>query len=300
MPRGDLRRISSRDRHAASKIAEVRERHTRAVILVLFGESHLAPQHLPRALHAMQPDEKVLTVVQNVDAIYWKAIQEKASAVSIDEHTVCVFNSSPLEKYESYRLCIEKWNTAADDLPDFTPAVHNLIISLARGMGFRLDSPRNGTQPKFLADSLPEVVCVKTDCNGTGDSSTQPEENGCVYVPETNTFFVREFQMINAAREAARFLHYACRGAGTGCSHSKPVEDALVHLGSRLLLPAIGVENEFPTGGLGEALYHAYLAGRVTKSALRRMFLARLEDRHQTEKVLAGMLDACQAPGMFT
>ncbi len=96
MPRGDLRRISSRDRHAASKIGEVREWHPEAVILVLFGESHLAPQHLPRALHAMKPDEKVLTVVQNVDAIYWKAIQENAPAVSIDEDTVCVFNSSPL------------------------------------------------------------------------------------------------------------------------------------------------------------------------------------------------------------
>ena len=298
MPRDDLRKISSRDRHAASKIGEVRERHPGAVVLVLFGESHLAPQHLPRALHGMQPDERVLTVLQNVDAIYWKAIQENAPAVSIDEDTICVFNSSPLEKYESYRLCIEKWNTAADDLPDFTPAVHNLIISLARCLGFRLDSPRNGTQPKFLADSLPEVVCVKTDCNGTGDSSAQPEEDGCAYVPETNTFFVREFEMSNAAREAARFLHHACRGTGTGYAHTKPVEDALAHLGSRLLLPAIGIENQPLAGGLGESLYHAYLAGRVTKPALRRMFLARLEDRHQAEKVLAGMLDASRGPDL--
>src|SRR6202030_1666437 len=50
MPREDLRKIGARDRHAAAKISEIRDRHPNAVILVLFGESHLAPGHLPRAL----------------------------------------------------------------------------------------------------------------------------------------------------------------------------------------------------------------------------------------------------------
>ena len=31
------------------KVAEIRQRHPKAVVLVLFGESHLAPDHLPRA-----------------------------------------------------------------------------------------------------------------------------------------------------------------------------------------------------------------------------------------------------------
>src|SRR6202162_677558 len=51
MPRENLRKIGARDRHAAAKIAEIRERHPNAVIFVLFGESHLAPGHLPRTLH---------------------------------------------------------------------------------------------------------------------------------------------------------------------------------------------------------------------------------------------------------
>src|SRR6202795_946971 len=48
MPRENLRKIGERDRHAAAKIAEIRGRHPDAVTLVLFGESHLAPGHLPR------------------------------------------------------------------------------------------------------------------------------------------------------------------------------------------------------------------------------------------------------------
>src|SRR5580700_5360117 len=62
MPREDLRKIGARDRHAASKIGEIRERHPEAVIFVLFGESHLAPAHLPRALQQQMPEAKTLTV----------------------------------------------------------------------------------------------------------------------------------------------------------------------------------------------------------------------------------------------
>ncbi len=58
MPRDDLRKIGARDRHAALKLAEIRQRHPEAAIFVLFGESHLAPSHLPAELHALMPAGK--------------------------------------------------------------------------------------------------------------------------------------------------------------------------------------------------------------------------------------------------
>src|ERR1700758_4020339 len=73
MPREDLRKIGARERHAAGKLIEIRQRHPHAAVLVLFGESHLAPQHLPLALRQRLPQERVLTVLQNVDALYWQA-----------------------------------------------------------------------------------------------------------------------------------------------------------------------------------------------------------------------------------
>jgi hypothetical protein len=285
MPRDDLRRIGSRDRHAAAKICEMWETHPKAALVVLFGESHMAPTHLPRVLKEAVPEARTLTVLQNVDALYWQAVGEQATAVSIGEDVVCVFNSSPLEKYESYRLCLEKWNGAADDLPDFAPAVYNLIFSLANSLGFRLDSPRNGTQPKFLADSLPEVVSVADGAAVADEVRVALEERGCVYVPATNTFFVREFKMARAAEEAARFLRHACLGmkAQPG-SLNQQIEDALAHFGSRLLCPAVGFETDSDPG---ESLYRGYIAGRVSRAALRRAFLARVEDSGQAQKILA-------------
>src|SRR5579872_52346 len=59
MPREDLRKIGARDRHAGDKIAEIRQRHPDAVILVLFGESHLAPKHLPWVVRGRSPEQRL-------------------------------------------------------------------------------------------------------------------------------------------------------------------------------------------------------------------------------------------------
>jgi hypothetical protein len=312
MPRDDLRSIRSRDRHAAAKIYEMRQRHPQTKVVVLFGESHMAPQHLPAILRELLPKKRTLTILQNLDTLYWHAIGEKAAAVSIADDTVCVFNSSPLEKYESYRLSLERWNAAVDEPPDFAPAVYNLIFALARCLGFRLDSPNNGTQPKFLADSLPEVVAVDESSRdvfgpaklaaelvGPGAVrahlqqvrsalATRLEENGCVYIAAANRFFIREFRLNHVAAEAARFLHHAC-GSSTSqnCSEAK-LENALAHFGSRLLCPGTVTD---VNDSLGDPLYRAYLEGRVTKASIRRMFLRRREDLDNVKATLAGIVE---------
>jgi hypothetical protein len=281
MPREDLRRIRSRDRHAAVKIAEIRECHPDAAIFVLFGESHLAPEHLPRTLKELLPQEQVLTVLQNVDALYWRAVAQQASTVCIGEDAVCIFNSSPLEKYESYRLCLDGWNSATDDLPDFAPAIYNLVFSLARSLGFRLDSPRNGTQPKYLTDLLPEVVTVE---EYPKNLDSRCEEKTCVYLPDANVFVIKEFQMAEAAEECARFLYSACRGMVRLSSAAQPIEDALAHFGSRLLCPEFDLKDQNPS--LGDSLYQTYVAGKLSLPAVRRVFLTKQESREQARQTL--------------
>jgi hypothetical protein len=290
MPREDLRRIRSRDRHAAAKIADIRERHPNAVIFVLFGESHLAAQHLPRAIQELQPQEQVLTVLQNVDALYWPAVAQHATAVSIGKDAVCVFNSSPLEKYESYRLCLDGWNAATDETPDFAPAIYNLVFSLAKSLGFRVDSPRNGTQPKYLTDLLPEVVTLDEYPH---DIESKLEEKSCAYLSEANLFLIREFQTADAAEECARFLHVACRGMKKLLAPAQPIEDALARFGCRLLCPEFEVKGQDPT--LGDSLYETYLAGKISLPALRRLFLAQLETREQARETLAKLEDLAKA-----
>ena len=276
IPREDMRRIRARDKHAATKITEARQRHPDAKIVVLFGESHLAPDHLPRFVKEALPSESLLTILQNVDALYWEAVGTNSAVLSIRPDAVCVFNSSLVEKYESYRLCLDRWN--GDDHDDFTPAVYNVIFALAKTIGFKLNSPHNGTQPKYLADSLPEVINAAAGSNEIKPLAGEKvrsilsiiEDTGCRYDPETNRFFVREFKMPAIAAEASRFLWHACRNFSTARAQEAADIDALEYFGARLLCP----ESASKTNPTGEELYQSYIAGRVSRSKVRKMFLA--------------------------
>src|SRR5579872_6226648 len=226
MPRDNLRKIGARDRHAAAKVAEIRQRHPNAAIFVLFGESHLAPAHLPRTIKKELPNDRVLTVLQNVDALYWHAAGErveKVDAVRVADDVICAFNATPLEKYESYRLFLDQWSRC-DRMPDFAPTIYNLIDGLASFLEINRYSPHNGTQPKFLVDMLPEVHGGSSDAvlrrllarKGVAEPQlgallASVEARGSAYFPEVNAFHVREFQMMHAAEDATRFLHHACR-----------------------------------------------------------------------------------------
>jgi hypothetical protein len=273
MPRENLRKIGARDRHAAAKIGEIRGRHPDAAIFVLFGESHLAPGHLPREVHELLPSAKILTVLQNVDALYWRAAGERLSkveAVRVQQDVLCVFNATPLEKYESYRLFLDQWSRC-DTGPDFAPSIYNLIDSLATFLEINRYSPHNGTQPKFLVDMLPEVHGRASDAmmrrllsrkaiRGSQLESmlASVDERGSAYFPELNAFCMREFQLVHAAEDAARFLHHACQGlpkrvnghnsigaheksnafAPIDAFYRRVIENAVAYFGSRVLYPA--------------------------------------------------------------
>ena len=272
LPREDLRKIGARDRHAALKIAEIRQRHPNAVVCVLFGESHMAPGHLPREIRKENPETKVVTVLQNVDSLYWRAAGERADkveAVRVTEDVLCVFNATPLEKYESYRLFLDQWSRC-DESPDYAPTIYNLIDSLVNFLEINRYSSHNGTQPKFLVDMLPEVYGGSSAATlgrlllrkGVSEDDLKQmlarvEECGSTYLPQVNAFYVREFQMMHAAEGATRFLHQACQGLphrwnGHSAQESELsseqraadrfyaclIEHAIAYFGSRVLYPS--------------------------------------------------------------
>ena len=282
MPREDLRKIGARDRHAADKLVEIRQRHPEATILVLFGESHLAPAHLPREVRTALPQENVLTILQNVDALYWRAAGERhdrVEAVRVASDVICVFNATPLEKYENYRLCLDRWRREESDGPDLGPTVYNLIDGLVRFLGINRYSPHNTTQPKFLVDLLPEVYYRSSDNllrrllsrKGLSEEEREAmlqrvEDRGCAYLPQVNVFYMHDFQMLNASEEAARFLHHACRGLPTRVAardeaadepadffYGRALENALAYFGSRVLYPARPAAHETDLRELNEA-----------------------------------------------
>jgi hypothetical protein len=273
LPRGDLRRIAIRDRHAALKIEEIHSEIPGVTQVVLFGESHLAPLHLPKLVRSSLPWSRVLVVLQNVDPLYWQASGEPfdaVHAVQVDDATVCVFNATPLEKYESYRQCIDGWRQERPGAPDVAPTFYNLVDALVRFLDVNLCPPMKDV--RFLRGMLPEVLSV-ADYESVRRLMTAPQraalsagpavrqsmrkaeidlvrdrldEAGCCYVPTLNNLLVKQFEMRFAAEEAARFVCSSGWGdvgiapaarVGEAAFYRSCLMRALVEYGSRVLCP---------------------------------------------------------------
>jgi len=282
-PRGNMRRISARDRHAAAQIAQIRRAHPGARVLTLFGEAHLAPNHLPQWLRALRPRDHVLTVLQNVDELYWKAageLTDSVNAVQVADDVICVFNSTPLEKYESYRIYIGRWRTKPSE-PDLAPTFYNLVDSFLRSMGLEQYSPAAGSHASALVDAYPEVYAARgrrefeklLARKAIPITERRPVlgklcHQGCVYSSKHRLFLVKRFQITQAAEEAVRFVQSECRGGSCakgpwkGSSHQDQfyfdvMDRAFIAFGARVLLPhypVLRTEDLHSQAGLAQAV----------------------------------------------
>lgn len=211
-----------------------------------------------------------MTVLQNVDELYWKSAGELTQmlhAVQVSDDVVCVFNATPLEKYESYRIYIERWRTEPSQ-PDLAPTFYNVVDALLRSLGLEQYSPAAGNHPSTLVEEYPDVQTCSDEREsmrlllrrGLDSTERQPildklRVNGCAYLPRHNMLVMERFQMAAAAEEAVRFVQSECRGntafhgpwIGSSAQHQfyfEVMERALITFGVRVLLPNHPVARE--------------------------------------------------------
>ena len=261
-PRGNIRRIAQRDRHAADTVVRVRKEHANALVLVMFGESHLAPTHLPRELRLRFPSDCIRTVLQNVDELYFRAageLSERVPAVQVDADTAAVFNATPVEKWHSYRLCISRWRDESRRTPDFTPLIYDLIDALLAFLHIdRYADEDSGS--RYLVDCYPEVANVSSLPRAESLLGRKPlqqarrdevmaqlADRGSCYIPELNLMIAHRLRMQTATSDAASFVHHACRDFEEAGSprlitddtlYASALEHALIHFGAQVLYPS--------------------------------------------------------------
>jgi len=321
-PRNNLRRIQARDRHAALKIDEIRQRHPEAVVVALIGECHLAPNHLPLLVRNLRPQDRVITLLQNVDSLYWRAageLDQPIQAVRVSRDVVCAFNSTPLEKYESYRLVIERWRQEGSGSPDLAPAVYHMISGLLHLLNIDEYSPSTGSQAGLLVDRLPEVRTRVSDAQVRSSLSrkwaseqevrgalSRLEQNGACYLPRINTILVNSFALPGVAEEASRFLHHACgrfdwqhdpvAGDTEDRFYRRVFQEALAYFGSRALYPSREPVRELdlyalysepmPASDAGSFCSHADYMQMVDFLVLHKDYEANCRYYHQRPELL--------------
>ena len=273
-PRSGLRYIRRRDRYAASRIADIFQRNPHAKVVVVIGESHLAGTHLPDAvrlqLRKRNLEKRSVRVLQNLEEIYWQLVErgeEHRDVVLLGKQTYCLFNTSPIAKYESYRQTIDRWNSEAgqeeSDL-DLTPTIYNMIdtiLGFLRVDKFRMCVRRESRCIEFLVDHFPEVysepdaASLERLLEDAGMPRPEIEEihrrierKGSCYIPLVNSIFIGRFSLVHGGEEAAHFVNLALRGDirnGDRSSASRAdhfygaaMEEALGFFGSKLIDPS--------------------------------------------------------------
>jgi uncharacterized iron-regulated protein len=273
-PRGGLKHIRRRDRFAAEKIVQLIHLYPEAKIIVLYGESHLAKNHLPRKvkekLKKNSVEKSEVVIVQNVDRLYWqfkKRGLEYVDVVEVDDRKYCVFNTSLIAKYESYRTTLEKWKGLGDDDEiDLTPTIHNMIDSILKFLEIDKYSyclhKENGYR-EYLIDVYPEVYATNDKDFFKGllkeKNFSQRDikrigmhiaEKGSCYVTEINAIFIGTFDVIHGAEESAHFINKVLKGEvgrkriiqktllPYDAFYTTTIEEAIAFFGSKLIDPS--------------------------------------------------------------
>ncbi|MFQ5719510.1 MAG: ChaN family lipoprotein [Acidobacteriota bacterium] len=272
-PRSEFRLIRRRDRYAARRIAEIFLHDERAKAVVFIGESHLARNHLPlklaQELANRQMEKRSLTIVQNIDSLYWQRAESGESSrdiVRVEGSRYCVFNASPITKYEAYRQTIERWKSQSDDDDvDLAPTVHRMIDTILRFLQIhperRIVDRRDGLTVR-LPDTYPEVYVhegppfIRDMMQRYGLEEERIEQvlghlsrSGSCFVPRINAIFVGSFNLTHAGEEASHFINYALRGelyeswnGGARLEHDRfyisVMDEAIGYFGSKLIDPA--------------------------------------------------------------
>jgi hypothetical protein len=282
-PRTGFRHIRRRDRYAADRVAAMIAANPGARAVVLFGESHLAPSHLPRQvtmrLKRRGLEKRAVTVVQNLEEIYWQMSQAGypgADVARIGEDTYCHFNAGPIAKYEAYRRTIEGWKGEDDnqgDPIDLTSTVHGIIDMILRFLKIdpytrRIHAPGRGRD--LIVDLYPDIHSglEADEVRTLFRSARLPEEDaaevldhlersGSCYVPRLNAIFLGEFSLVHAGEEAAHFINQLLKGEiyeavpralpQHDLFYSAVLEEALGFFGSKIVDPSRNhfFQNEF-------------------------------------------------------
>lgn len=235
--------IKRRDQNAASRIVALLKKYPGAQIVIFFGESHLADEHLPGktrqiASKISSPTLKLkdLVIAQNIDELYWQFQNgtQMPGAVRVAVNKYCVFTATPLEKYQSYARVIEQWQhhdetinkkqASFEEETDYVSSCTRLLTTLLTAL--QLNSPRSWfRRARTLAETEPEIYsgCAfntfaallkrhGANVDETRAIRERAQEIGCAYSSRINALFVSSFDAVSVSEELTRYVIAALRG----------------------------------------------------------------------------------------
>ena len=112
--RAECDSLHGRDSYAGWRIAEQLHKTPNAKVMVLMGELHLAPPHLPDVVRSnvakLGQTRRHVSIYQNCEEIYWQLSREglaDTEVVRVGDDAWCIVNTPPTVRQQSYLNWIE-------------------------------------------------------------------------------------------------------------------------------------------------------------------------------------------------
>ncbi len=137
--------LKARDRFAAEKIAEISLQYPDHQIFVIFGDLHLAKNHLPGETIKRLGSKKTLSIFQNSEKIYFqllrKEIEHQVDLVQLSKDRFCVLSVPPWVKWQNYLIFLEQFDDKSfQDEMDFTDHVARYIRIISEDLGVEISN----------------------------------------------------------------------------------------------------------------------------------------------------------------
>ncbi|MBX5480677.1 MAG: ChaN family lipoprotein [Myxococcaceae bacterium] len=251
--------LQRRDAYAAERIASIARAEDRPLVMVLMGQYHVAPCHLPRAVaERLGPgvQRRSLIVYQNCESIWWELSRRgrvgRVEAVRIRDGEYCLVHTSPLLCQQSFLDYLE---AESGDAPVGDDALGDRFRQMAKLIGRFL-----GADVARAVDRVVQDVEVVTPADPSplervrarGRLTRRELEQirrqilsrESYYIPRARTAYLASLALNHAAEEAAHFVRHCAVGDGTDAPrrasdafYARCVEEALGFFGSRLVNP---------------------------------------------------------------
>lgn len=248
------RSLEVRDEAAAKPIAKAAKAADRPLVLVLVGQFHITPAHLPRKVQQLLGDSKreELVVYQNAEGVFWSLARagkaETTRAVEVSERELCLVNASPVVCQRSFLDYVE---AEAGDAPIDETGIALTFRHLARDIGRFTGLKVGDAVDEVLvlsAGDLDVLERLERRARFTATELKHLERHvlsrESAWIPRARAVWLASLSLNHAAEEAAHFVRHLCVGDAmerprdrSEAFWARCLEEALGFFGSRLVNP---------------------------------------------------------------
>lgn len=210
--------LVARDRHAARLLAPVlRSKGNEELVYVVFGDLHIAREHLQKQIKKKMPKAVISSVYLNPEKLYFqfykKNQEHKSPVVKFSKREFCLIESPPWVKWQSYLMFLnQNYDRFIDDdqAVDYSDHVHSLVNIIATDFDVSIDD--TSTICSFNDLDFVDILEERLDKHSFDLVKACVSNDLSFYIPEKKIAFLARGTVNYSAHLAGLIVHAICSG----------------------------------------------------------------------------------------